>query len=63
MLSDLGGWSPSLGGLVFDRLEGEEATRLEEPFSVKEVVSALFDLGGDKALGVDGYSLVFCQSS
>ena len=63
LLSDLGGWSPSLGGLVFDRLEGEEATRLEEPFSVKEVVSALFDLGGDKALGVDGYSLVFCQSS
>ena len=63
LLSDLGGWSPSLGGLVFDRLEGEEATRLEEPFSVKEVVSALFDLGGDKALGVDDYSLVFCQSS
>ena len=63
LLSDLGGWSPRLGGLVFDRLEGEEATRLEEPFSVKEVVSALFDLGGDKALGADGYSLVFWQSS
>ncbi|RVW19142.1 Transposon TX1 uncharacterized 149 kDa protein [Vitis vinifera] len=44
LLLDLGGWRPSVDGLVFDRLEGEEAARLEEPFSVKEVVSALFDL-------------------
>ena len=51
LLSDLGGWSPSLDGLVFERLEGEEAARLEEPFSVIEVVSALFDLSGDKAPG------------
>ena len=63
LLLDPGGWRPSVDGLVFDRLEGEEAARLEEPFSVKEVVSALFDLSGDKASGPDGSSLAFWQSS
>ena len=63
LLSNPDGWSPSLDGLVFNKLEGEEAARLEEPFSVKEVVSTLFDLSGEKALRLDGYSLAFCQSS
>ena len=63
LLLDPGGWTPSVDGLVFDRLEGEEAARLEEPFSVKEVVSTLFYLSGDKVLRLDGYSLAFWQSS
>ena len=52
-----------MNGLVFDRLAGEEVARLEEAFSIKEVVFALFDLNGDKAPGPDGYSLAFWQSS
>ena len=52
-----------MNGLVFDRLAGEEVARLEEAFSIKEVVFALFDLSGDKAPGPDGYSLAFWQSS
>ncbi|RVW75378.1 Transposon TX1 uncharacterized 149 kDa protein [Vitis vinifera] len=63
LLSDPGVWSPSLDGLVFDRLAGEEVARLEEAFSIKEVVFALFDLNGDKAPGPDGHSLAFWQSS
>ena len=63
LLSDPGVWSPSLDGLVFDRLAGEEVARLEEAFSIKEVVFALFDLNEDKAPGPDGYSLAFWQSS
>ena len=52
-----------MDGLVFDRLVGEEEARLEEAFSVNEVVSALCDLSRDKAPGPDGYSLAFWQSS
>ena len=59
LLLDLGDWCPSWDGLVFDRLAGEEAARLEETFFVEEVVSALFDLSGDKAPRPDGYSLAF----
>ena len=59
LLSNPGDWSPSLDRLVFDRLEGKETARLEEPFYVKNVVSTIFDLSGDKATGPNGYSLVF----
>ena len=52
-----------MDGLVFDRLEGEEVARPEESFSVKEAILALFDLSDDKAMGLDGYSLAFWQSS
>ena len=59
LLLDPSDWCPSWDGLVFDRLAGEEAARLEETFFVEEVVSALFDLSGDKAPRPDGYSLAF----
>lgn len=48
---------------MFERIEGEDAVRLEEAFSIEEVVSTLFDLSGDKALGLDGYPLAFWLSS
>ena len=50
-LTELGDCCPSLNGLVFERIEGEDVVRLEEAFSVKEVVSALFDLSGNKLWG------------
>ena len=52
-----------MDGLVFKRLVGEEAARLEEAFSDEEVVFTLFDLSGNKASGSNVYSLVFWQSS
>ncbi|KAL6329295.1 hypothetical protein AAG906_015504 [Vitis piasezkii] len=48
-------WCPSLDGLVFKRLVGEEAARLEEAFSDEEVVFTLFDLSGNKASGLNGH--------
>ncbi|RVW79819.1 hypothetical protein CK203_047621 [Vitis vinifera] len=63
LLSDSDDWCPSLDGLVFKRLVGEEAARLEEAFSDEEVVFTLFDLSGNKASGSNGYSLAFWQSS
>ena len=46
-------------GLDFNRIDVEEAARLEEVFSMEEVFSALSDLNGDKAPGPDGFPLSF----
>ena len=59
LLSDPGGWHPSMNSLEFDRIGVEEAARLEEMFSVEEVFLALSKLNGDKALGSDGFPLAF----
>ena len=61
LLSDPGGWHPSMNSLEFDRIGVEEAARLEEMFSVEEVFLALSKLNGDKALGSDGFPLAFWQ--
>ena len=49
----------SMEGLDFNRIDGEDAARLEEAFTEEEVFSALSDLNGDKAPGPDGFSLSF----
>ena len=46
-------------GLDFNRIDGEDATRLEEAFTEEEVFSALSDLNGDKAPSPNGFSLSF----
>ncbi|KAJ9701497.1 hypothetical protein PVL29_006726 [Vitis rotundifolia] len=61
LLSDPGGWHPSMDNLEFDRIEREEAARLEEMFSVEEVFQALSELKGDKAPGPDGFPIAFWQ--
>ncbi|RVX19928.1 hypothetical protein CK203_004741 [Vitis vinifera] len=54
LLTDPRGWHPFMEGLDFNKIDVEEAARLEEVFSKEEVFSALSDLNGDKALGPDG---------
>ncbi|RVW91675.1 LINE-1 reverse transcriptase-like [Vitis vinifera] len=61
LLTDPGEWHPSMDGLAFNRIDGEEAARLEEAFIEEEVFSALSDMNGDKAPGPDGFSLSFWQ--
>ena len=63
LLTDPGDWHPTLEGLDFDRIDVEEAARLEEVFTGKEVFSALSDWNGDKASDLDGFSLSFWQFS
>ena len=63
LLTDPGEWHPSMDGLAFNRIDGEEAARLEEVFTEDEVFSALSDMNGDEAHGPDGFSLSFWQFS
>ena len=61
LLSDPGGWHPSMSSMEFDRIGSEEAARLEEMFSMEEVYLALSELNGDKAPGPDGFPIAFWQ--
>ncbi|RVW49272.1 hypothetical protein CK203_073203 [Vitis vinifera] len=57
LLSDPGGWRPSVNNLEFDSIGAEESARLELMFTVEEVFLALSELNGDKAPGPDGQIL------
>lgn len=63
LLSDLGEWRASVEGLNFSRLNGLESGSLESSFSELQIFSALKDLNGDKASGLDGFTMAFCQQS
>lgn len=59
MLTKSKDWRPSINGLAFDGLGGEDVIRLEELFSIEEVFFALLDLSRDKGLGFVGFSMAF----
>ena len=61
LLSEEQGWRADIEGLQFKQLSSREADGLEVPFSVEEIHSALMEMGGDKALGPDGFSVAFWQ--
>jgi hypothetical protein len=52
-------WRPFLRGADFTSLEVEEASHLERPFSEEEVVVALNQIRGEKAPGLDRFTLAF----
>ena len=58
-LSDTGEWRAILDGLTFPKIKEEEAARLELPFTMEEVFTALSDLNGDKAPSPDGFMITF----
>ena len=53
------GWRPSVDGISFMRLDNSEAEGLENPFLEEKVFAALTDLGKDKALGPNGFTMAF----
>ncbi|XP_058776630.1 uncharacterized protein LOC131650952 [Vicia villosa] len=50
---------PVLDGVDFKSLSVEEAVGLEKPFLDSEIKEAIWDCGGDKSPGPDGYSFLF----
>ena len=48
--------------IVREQINQQEAENLELPFSEVEVHSALMDMNGDKAPGLDGFTVAFWQS-
>lgn len=63
LLSDLRERRTSVEGLNFSRLNGLGSGSLESSFSELQIFSALKDLNGDKASGLDGFTMAFCQQS
>ena len=52
-------WRPFMEGLEFDQIDGSERGWLERRFEKEEILLALNELAGDKALGPDGFSIAF----
>ncbi|RVW98717.1 Transposon TX1 uncharacterized 149 kDa protein [Vitis vinifera] len=55
------GVEADIGSLPFNQISVQEAEMLEAPFTEGEVQSALMEMNGDKALGLDGFSVLFWQ--
>ncbi|RVW95136.1 putative ribonuclease H protein [Vitis vinifera] len=51
----------NIGGLNLNQISQQEADILELPFMEEEVHSALMDMNGDKAPGLDGFTGAFWQ--
>lgn len=56
---DNSGWRPNLEGVSFKLLGPEDRNFLEQPFVEEEVVAVLRSMRGDKAPGLDGFSMNF----
>ncbi|XP_058784290.1 uncharacterized protein LOC131659066 [Vicia villosa] len=50
---------PLLDGIDFKAISSEEAVGLEKPFTEYEIKKAVWDCGGNKSPGPDGYSFLF----
>lgn len=61
LLTEPRDWHPSTNSMDFDRLEGEDVARLEEPFSMEEDFFVLLELSGDKTPSPYELSLAFWQ--
>lgn len=58
LLTVYGDWSPSDFYLGFERIDLEEATKLESPFTKGKIFKGLSGFGGERVYGLDGFSLV-----
>ncbi|KAL6327359.1 hypothetical protein AAG906_018961 [Vitis piasezkii] len=61
LLSNPGDWRPPLSRLQCETLENMDACVLEVQFTEEEVYDVLLGCNGDKASGLDGFSMAFWQ--
>ena len=54
-------WRPTIDGLEFVCLDETERSMLEREFEKEEIIEALKEVEGDKALGPDGFTMAFYQ--
>jgi hypothetical protein len=52
-------WRPRVNGLSFLSIDVDESTWLEREFKENEMWDVVRDLNGDKALGLDGFTMAF----
>ncbi|XP_058752224.1 uncharacterized protein LOC131625381 [Vicia villosa] len=53
---------PVLDGIPFNSINSLEAADIEKPFLEAEIKEALWECGGDKSPGPDGYSFLFIKN-
>ena len=59
LLKDTGEWRANIDGLTFQSINENDASKMEDPFTVEKVFTALSNLNGNKAQGPDGFTLAF----
>ena len=52
---------PTMDGIPLKMLSSSQRRTLEEQFSKEEIRAAVFDLGGDRAPGPDGFPIIYFQ--
>ncbi|XP_058747155.1 uncharacterized protein LOC131620159 [Vicia villosa] len=52
---------PTLDGIHFRSISGGEASEIEKPFLENEIKEAVWNCGGEKSPGPDGYSFLFLK--
>ena len=62
VLTDTGEWKANIDGLTFQSINEDDASKMENPFTVEEIFTMLSNLNGDKAPGPDGF-MAFWQFS
>ena len=63
LLKDMGEWRANIDDLTFKSINENDASKMEDPFTVEEVFASLSNLNGDKAPGPDDFTMAFWQFS
>ena len=63
LLSASNTWCPPYPDLHFNLIGADQSSKLEEMFTVKEVLAAVSGLNDDKAPGPDGFPIAFWSFS
>ncbi|RVX22106.1 putative sugar phosphate/phosphate translocator [Vitis vinifera] len=61
LLTENSDWKADIEMLQLEQINQQEAENLEHPFSEDEIHSALMEMNGDKAPGLDGFTMAFWQ--